>query len=85
MFQTNKYLYKDINTHSKFLVYSRSVEFADSLIERINNLGVFTLRRAKHRFCTKMVTETPPYELEQEQERTVREWEEKAKNNKNNA
>ena len=81
MFETNKYLYKDINTHSKFLIYSRSVEFADSLIERINYLGVFTLRKAKHRFCTKMVTETPPYELEQEQLKTVEEWEENYKKN----
>ena len=83
MFETYKFIYKDVNTHSKFQVFSRTQEFADKLIERINKLGTFTLRPAKHRFRTRMVTETPPYELEQEQLKTVEQWEESYKKYQN--
>lgn len=78
MFEINKYKYVDVNTRSKFEVYSRTLEFADKLIDRINNLGTFTLRKAKVGFCKKMTSEIPPYNVEQEQEETVRKWEENA-------
>ena len=85
MFEINKYKYIDVNTRSKFEVYARNLEFADNLVERINKLGVFTLRKARFRFCRKMVSEIAPYNIEQEQEQTVNEWEktanEKRKNN----
>lgn len=77
MFSINKYKYVDVNTRNKFEVFARDVNFADRLIERINNLGVFNLRRAKFRFCRKMATDLEPYRIEQEQEETVKGWEEK--------
>ena len=83
MFEINKYKYVDVNTKSKFEVYSRTLEFADKLIERINNIGTFTLRKAKFRFCVKMTTEMPPYNVEKEQEETVSKWEEQANAKKN--
>ena len=75
MFEINKYTYVDVNTRSKFEVFSRTLEFADKLVNRINNLGTFTLRKKKFRFCQKYTTETPPYEVEQEQDKTVSQWE----------
>ena len=83
MFEINKYKYVDVNTRSKFEIYSRTLEFADKLIDRINNLGVFTLRKAKFGFCKAMTSEIPPYNVEQEQEETVRKWEENANAKKN--
>lgn len=78
MFSINKYRYVDVKTRNKFEVFARDVDFADKLIERINNLGVFNLRRAKFRFCRKMITELEPYRIEQEQQETVKGWEENA-------
>ena len=77
MFEINRYKYVDVNTRSKFEIFARQVEFAENLIERINKLGVFTLRRAKIGFCKKMVSEIPPYEIEQEQISTIEDWEAK--------
>jgi len=77
MFKINKYKYVDVNTRSKFEVFARNVEFADNLIERVNKLGVFTLRRAKLFFCRAMKSDIPPYEIEQEQISTIEDWEAK--------
>lgn len=78
-FEINSYIYVDKKTRNKFNILARNVEFADKLAERISNLGVFNLRRAKIRFCRKMVTEIGPYEIEKEQLKNVEEWEENAK------
>ena len=75
MFEINRFKYIDIKTRSKFEIYSRKVEFADELVERINKLGVFNLRRAKIFFKKKMATDIPPYEVEQEQVETISGWE----------
>ena len=83
MFYINKYTYIDVNTHSKFVVFSRTVEFADKLIDRVNKLGTFTLRRARFGFCKKMQSELPPYNVETEQEHTVEKWEISSKININ--
>lgn len=75
MYETNKYLYVDKKTRNKFVIFARKVEFADELAARITKLGIFNLRRAKIRFCKKMFTEIPPYEIELEQLNNVRKWE----------
>ena len=76
-YHINKYLYISRGSHSKFEIYARTIEFADSLADRITSLGVFNLRRAKIHFCTPTITEIPPYEMEQEQLKTIEEWEKK--------
>ena len=80
MFEINKFRYVDKNTKNKFDIYVRHVELADELAKRITDLGVFDLRRAKIGFCKKMVSDIPPYEVEQEQIKTIEEWEEHTKN-----
>ena len=75
MFEINRYLYISKKTHSKHEIFARTVELADSLAQRITNLGVFNLRRARIGFCKKMVSDMPPYEIEQEQIQTIEEWE----------
>ena len=77
MLKINRYKYVDVNTRSKFEVFARNVDFADKLIERVNALGVFTLRRAKLFFCRAMKSDIPPYEIEQEQISTIEDWEAK--------
>jgi hypothetical protein len=79
MFEINKYIYVDKKTKAKFEVYSRTQEFADSLINRVNALGVFNLAKRRFRFCVPFNTEIPPYEIECEQKETVSKWEENAK------
>lgn len=76
MFKINRYKYIDIDTRNKFEVYSRTQEFADKLIERVNKCTVFNLRPAKIFFCKKMITEKPPYSIELEQLQTIERWEE---------
>lgn len=83
MFEINKYKYVDRKTRNQFVIYARDVSFADKLIERVNKLGIFNLRRAKFRFCRNVICEIPPYNIEREQEQNVRKWEENA-NGKNN-
>lgn len=75
MFTINKYKYVDVKTRNKFEIYSRTLEFANELANRISMVTIFNLRPAKIGFCKRMVTDQPPYELEQEQLRTVEEWE----------
>lgn len=75
MFWINKYTYVDVNTHNKFEIFSRTVEFADSLVERINKLGTFTLKERKFRFYTKIETDLPPFSIELEQSQTISNWE----------
>lgn len=75
MFTINKYLYVDRHTRNKFEVFARTVDFADKLIERINKIGVFNLRRARIGFAKIYETEKPPFEVEQEQISVVEEWE----------
>ena len=79
MFVINRYVYVDRSTRNKFAVFSRTVELADELIKRVNNLGVYSLRRAKIGFVKVHHTELPPYEVEQEQIKTIEVWEAKAK------
>ena len=84
MFKINKYRYVDVKTRSKFDIFARNVEFADKLVERVNALGVFNLRRAKIFFCRAMISDIPPYEIEQEQVATIECWEEKANGTQEN-
>ena len=77
LFSINRYMYVDVNAHSKHVIYARNMEFADELAKRISALGIFKLRRAKIFFAKKLVTDIPPYEIEQEQLSTVESWEEK--------
>ena len=81
MYTINRYIYVDKHTRNKFEIFARNVDFADSLIKRINNLGVFSLRRARLHFYKVTNLDIPPYELEQEQDRTVSDWEKKKNDN----
>ena len=77
MFQIYRFLYISKKTHSKHEIFARDVSLADSLAQRITNLGIFNLRRAKIGFCKKVYSKIPPYELEQEQISLIESWEEK--------
>ena len=77
MFWINKYTYVDVNTRYKVEIFSRTTKFADSLVERINKLGIFTLKKRKFRFYTKMETDLPPYSIELEQSQTISNYEER--------
>lgn len=77
MFTINKYKYVDINTRNKFEIYSRTLEFADELVNKINMYTVFKLRPAKRSFLKHMMTDIPPYEIEQEQLKTIESWKKK--------
>ena len=80
MYYINKYTYVDTKKKFKFEVYSRTVEFADNLVEKVNKLGMFNSRKKKIRFCIPMVTEDPPYQIELEQYEAIQTWQ----NNKQN-
>ena len=79
MFQIYRFLYISRKTHSKHEIFARNVSLADSLAQRITNLGIFNLRRARIGFCKKVYGNVPPYELEQEQIALIETWEEKKK------
>ena len=74
MFTINKYKYVDAKTRNKFEIYSRTLEFASELANKISMYTVFNLRPAKIGFCKKMVTNIPPYKIEQEQLFTIESW-----------
>jgi len=61
MYYINKYTYIDENRHSKFVVFSGTVEFIDTLIEPVNKLGTFSFLLARLTFYKKMQSELPPY------------------------
>lgn len=77
MFKVNEYRYVDRKTKQGFVFYCRNVEFADQLAERITKIGIYNLRRAKIGFRKKYLSEKPPYELEQEQIKTIEKQESK--------
>ena len=74
MFWINKYTYVDVNTRSKVAIFSRTVELADKLVDRINKIGIFTLRKARIGFCKRTESEIPPFNVEREQEETIEKW-----------
>ena len=76
MFQINRYKYVDRKKHTKFVVFARTIEYAESLISRVNALGDYCLVKARFGFIKKQYSNIPPYEIEQEQLRTIQEWEE---------
>ena len=51
----------DVNRRSKFVVYSRTVEFIDTLIESVNKLGTFSFLLASLTIYKKMQSELPRY------------------------
>lgn len=77
MFAINRYRYIDTITGAPFDIFARKLEFAEELVGRINCMPQFKLRRKKLFFAKKMLTDMPPYELEQAQKDCVEEWEEK--------
>ena len=76
MFETNRYVYIDRKKRVKFEVFARKVEFADGLIERINKLGLYKLKRKFFGFVTRVRIDQPPYEVELAQENYVNHMEE---------
>ena len=67
MFKINRYHYVDKKSKVKFEIFSRTTEFADELANRITKIGIYSLQRVKFGFCKPVLTEYPPYELEQAQ------------------
>jgi len=82
MFWINKYTYVDVNTHNKVVIFSRTLKFADSLVERINKLATFTFKKNRLVFLTRMETDLPPYSIELEQSQTISNYEERRSSNK---
>ena len=79
MFKIYRFIYIDRKVRIKWEIFARSVDFADHLASRLTGIGVYSLRRAKIGFCKLVVTEWPPYELEQAQLAYVEDCEKKAK------
>ena len=79
MFKIYRCIYIDKKVRIKWEIFGRTVEFTDGLAQRISNLGIYSLRRAKIGFCKPVYTEWPPYELEQAQEEYVEDMESKIK------
>ena len=82
MFAINRYIYIDKRVKTKWEIFSRTIELADQLAERISKLGIYSLRRVKIGFCKRVMVEFPPYELEQAQIDYVEKLETKRKNNR---
>jgi len=66
----------------RYEVFARTPTFADNLIARLNKISDYKLRRKIFFFATKMVTDTPPYEVELEQENEMNRLEEEYGKNK---
>ena len=75
MYWINRYKFVDKKTKNIFEIYSRTEEFANNLVRRINDLGLFCLVKARFHFCKKLDTEIAPYSIEIEQEEVVTNWE----------
>jgi len=76
MFETNRYVYIDRKKRVKFEVFARKVEFADGLIERINKLGFYNLKRKFFGFAKRVLVDQPPYDIEMSQDSYVSHMEE---------
>ena len=63
----NEYRYKDISSGVKFVIYSRTIEYADYLANKLSEGTDYKLRKCRIRFIKKSITRMPPYELEQAQ------------------
>lgn len=77
MFEVYEFRYVDKKIKQGFVFYCRNVELADQLAERITKMGIYNLRRTKIGFQKKYLSEKPPYELEQEQIKTIEKQESK--------
>ena len=84
MFATIRYIYIEKRERIKFEVFARKVEFANTLIERVNNICGYELKPKRFGFAKKVLVKIPPYELEQMQEDYVDRMEEQKKNERKN-
>ena len=66
-FKIYRCIYVDRKAHIKWEIFGRTIEFTDSLANRMSNIGLYKLKRARIGFCKLVYTEWPPYELEQAQ------------------
>ena len=73
-FEIYAFRFVDKKTKSRCEIYARTVETALKIIDMWNSLGVFTWVKPKFRFMKKCFTSIPPYEVEQEQLNTIKEW-----------
>ena len=78
MFKIFRFVYIDRNARIKWEIFARNVSLADQLASRITNLGIHSLKRKRIGFCKPVLTEWPPYELEQAQVEYVEEMEQMA-------
>ena len=71
------------DTHMKATVYARTEETAMKIITMWNeSTDIFHWVKPRFRFKKRMVTNIPPYELEQEQMETIEQWKKHAKSHK---
>lgn len=77
MFAINRYIFVDKKKRVKFEIFARHVEFANSLVERVNKLGEYKLKPKRFFFSKRVYTQYPPYELEMSQQDYVEEMEAK--------
>ena len=75
MFKIYRFIYVDKKQHIKWEIFARTAELADKLADSVTNLGVYKLQRARIGFSKLVMTEYPPYELEQVQEEYVQKME----------
>ena len=79
MYKIYRFIYVDRKVKIKWEIFARNATFADRLASRITGLPTgHSLQRAKRKFATLVVTEWPPYELEQAQTEYVEDLEKKA-------
>lgn len=71
MFKIFRFIYVDRAARIKWEIFARNVAFADQLASRITTLGTYQLKRKRIGFCKPVLTEWPPYELEQAQDEYV--------------
>lgn len=72
-----KFVFIDRRTRFKCEIFARTEEKAIQIMELWNSFqDIFhwSIPRIKYRYKTKMITEIPPYEIEQEQIDCIESW-----------
>ena len=84
MYHINRYTYVGYNEGAKikFEVFARTQEFADNLIERLNKVGDYKLKRKRFFFMKPLMTPNEPYIVEKAQLEVVERLEEEYAKNK---
>lgn len=70
-FKTFKWRYESRNPKVTFVVYARERKMAEEIIAVENTANIYTLKPTRFFFRSAVTVQQPPYELEQEQLKTV--------------